>query len=240
MLLELPSSNVEQNTRTVHYRNVKKVDIESFRKDLEESYETMNIYDDDNFQTMCTQYHNTSVSVVDKHSPILKIKCKTTQPPWIDEEYKKNRAIRRRYEKDWKKNRTEMNQSKYIDQKNLCAELALTKQNSHYSKVIQDAGNCQKSLFKIANELLDKSKQKVLPTYTDPRQLADEFNKFYVDKVKKIRSSIPEAAQNSSYSRPFKGKRMKEFRVLTEDDVGKIIKSKGILRHRWKILFLLN
>ena len=68
----------------------------------------------------------------------------------------------------------------------------------------------------------------MLPTYSDPKELADEFNKFYVDKVKKIRGSIPEAAQNSSYSRPFKGTRMNEFRVLTEDDVGKIIKSKGI------------
>ena len=140
------------------------------------------------------QYHELSKAVVDQHAPVLKKKCTAGIPVWIDEEYKKNRQLRRKYEKMWRKDKTEENMLKYIDQKKLCVELALAKQTKHYSKIINEAGNCQKTLFRIADELLDKNKQKVLPAYSNPKQLADEFNSYFVNKINKIRSPIPAAA----------------------------------------------
>ena len=94
---------------------------------------------------------------------------------------------------------------KYINQKKVCAELVVTKQSHHYSKVIENAGTCQKTLFKIANTLLDKTKVKVLPPYNDPKELANNFNHYFVDKVKKIRNSIPKSTEVYTYSRPFQG-----------------------------------
>ena len=230
LLLELPSSNVQPKTQTVLYRNTKKVDIAAFRKDLEQSLEVMiGNEEEESFKSMCTRFHDISLSVVDKHSPILQRKCKTTQPQWIDQEYKKSRQVRRKYERDWKKDRTEESMNKYIEQKAKCVQLALTKQTCHYSKIISEAGNCQRSLFKIANELLDKTKQKVLPPYTDAKQLANDFNKYYIDKVTKIRKTIPAIPETPSYySRPFEGERMESFRVLSEKEVEKIMKSKGM------------
>ena len=94
---------------------------------------------------------------------------------------------------------------------------------------MQKSGKCQRSLFKVANELLDKTKEKVLPYYSDPKLLADEFNKFYVDKVTKIRNSIPKTVGDTTYySRPFTGEMLLEFRSVTEDDVKQIIKASGI------------
>ena len=59
--------------------------------------------------------------------------------------------------------------------------------------------------------------------------MANEFNTFYIDKVNKIRKSIPKAQKNlSNYTRPFKGKVMTEFRPVTVDEVKKIIIEKGI------------
>ena len=95
---------------------------------------------------------------------------------------------------------------RYVDQKNRCAEMVLLKQKVYYTKIISDAGNCQKTLFKIANERLDKVKQKILPSYTEPKKLANDFNSFYVQKVQKIRQSIPENTVTQPYcSRPFTG-----------------------------------
>ena len=86
-----------------------------------------------------------------------------------------------------------------------------------------------KSLFKVANELLDKTKAKVLTSYSDPLQLANDFNHYFVDKVSKIRKAIPkETGDGSYYSRPFQGERMHEFQMLTEEDVKKLIQSRGI------------
>ena len=35
-------------------------------------------------------------------------------------------------------------------------------------------------LYKSANEILDKNKVKVLPSYDDPKVLANEFNEYFV------------------------------------------------------------
>ena len=68
----------------------------------------------------------------------------------------------------------------YMEQKKRCIELVLQKQTAYYSKVVGDAGKCQKTLFKVANELLDKNEEWVLPNHTDPIALANEFNLFII------------------------------------------------------------
>ena len=106
--------------------------------------------------------------------------------------------------------------------------MVISKQSEHYNKLIENAGTCQKSLFKIANNLLDKTKVKVLPSYNDPKRLANDFNRYFVDKVKKIRKSISDSTERYIYSRPFQGVRMNEFRLVTANEIKKIIQTKGI------------
>ena len=107
--------------------------------------------------------------------------------------------------------------------------MALTKQTHHYTKIIDDSSNTQKSLFKVANELLDKNSKKVLPAHDDPKKLANDFNEYFVDKVKKIRKSIPEVLNCPTfYRRPFKGEKLLTFRPTTEDELRKIINQHGV------------
>ena len=100
-----------------------------------------------------------------------------------------------------------------MKQKNHCIELAVTKQKIHYTKLIEENGKCQKSLFKMANELLDKNSKRV-PSHEDSKQLANDFNQFYVDKVLKIRNSIPPVKSTlADYAIPFKGEMLAELRL---------------------------
>ena len=69
--------------------------------------------------------------------------------------------------------------------------MSVAKQETFYAKVINDSGNDQKVLFNIVNNLLDKQKVRALPEHTDPRKLADEFNEYYIEKIKKLRKTIP-------------------------------------------------
>ena len=46
-------------------------------------------------------------------------------------------------------------------------------------------------LFKVANELLGKKQEQILPIHADAKELADEFNNYYINKIKKIRPLIP-------------------------------------------------
>ena len=97
-----------------------------------------------------------SNEVIEKHAPVVKWKQKEGRPAWLDKEYEKSRALRRKYERQWRKSRTDENYSNYTQQKKVCIEMALNKQTVYYSKLDEDAGKCQKTLFKVANELLDK------------------------------------------------------------------------------------
>ena len=166
---------------------------------------------------------------MDEHGPMITRKQRACEAVWIDVEYKQNRALRRKFERKWKKSRTDEDRGNYIEQKNVCTQLALSKQTSYYSKLVDDSSNSQKALFKVANELLDKNSEKVLPAYDDPKQLADDFNNFFIQKVIKIRQSIPVVRSNSShYSRPFQGDRLTDFEHTTEDELQKMISSFGV------------
>ena len=114
---------------------------------------------------------------MEKHAPVITKTLKDNlDPPWIDAEYKFNRRKRRQLEKLNKKNKEK--RDKYIIQRKLCAEMAITKQKEYYSKIINGAGNDQKMLFKIANELFDKKKRRIMPEHDGSVKLANEFNKY--------------------------------------------------------------
>ena len=179
------------------------------------------------FQTILKQFPAISSPRIQKFwcfVPLQTRKQKPTEAGWMDTEYKKCRAERRKLERKWRKNRTEENRNNWIHQKELCTQLSLSKQTHHYTQLVEGASNSMKSLFKVANELLDKNSKKVLPTHDDPKVLADRFNHFFVDKVKKIRQSIPEVtAYPAYYSRPFIGEKLTIFRPTTKEELQKLI-----------------
>ena len=228
IVIKLPSNKTNEKKRTTQFRKLNNINMNAFRTDLQNSCDTLMQIEDSNFVTLCTRYHALS-SVVDKHAPIKRKTIKNTESSWIDQDYKKCRALRRRYEKLRKRNRTEENRLNYINQKQLCVELALSKRSEDYRNLVRNAGSCQKTLFKIANELLDKTKVKVLPSYNNPKQLADDFNNYFVHKVKKIRNSIPKSSEECIvYTRKFNGERIDNFRLVSEEEVKNMIKEKGI------------
>ena len=81
----------------------------------------------------------------------------------------------------------------------------------------------------MANHFLDKNSERVLPSHSDSKQLANEFNQFYVDKVQKIRNSIsPVESDSEFYSRPFQGQWLTEFEPTNVEEVKELIKEFGV------------
>ena len=222
----LPITTQKSTKKIIEYRNTKNIDLTLFKEELNTKLNT--IPDDSDFANNFKQYVEISKEVMDKHAPIKYRTVPTNNTPWLDVEYKRNRALRRKYERIWKRSRNEESRENYIQQKTICTELALEKRKSYYSKLVKDSGKCQKTLFKVANELLDRNKERVLPSHMDSKKLANDFNTFYIEKVKKIRASIPELSNEISYSKPFQGNPINSFRPTTSDEVNEIIKEYGI------------
>ena len=84
-------------------------------------------------------------------------------------------------------------------------------------------------LFKVTNELLDKKQEQILPIHADAKVLANVFNKYYIDKIKKIRQSIltntivPECCK-----RKFEGTLLTKFRPTNESEINSILKKSGL------------
>ena len=71
-------------------------------------------------------------------------------------------------------------------------------QTEHYSKIIEEAGNDQKLLFKVANSLKDKTEIRTLPDHTDTLQLANEYNNYYLTKIDKLWKFLSQKIEQKS------------------------------------------
>ena len=77
--------------------------------------------------------------------------------------------------------------------------------------------------------MLDRNKERILPSHSDPKQLANEFNDYYVEKIKKIRESIPNESSAIDYSRNFDGdERLGTFAPTSVDELNDIIEEFGL------------
>lgn len=226
--VQIPNMERKNETRTIVKRKLKDINLETFKKELQEAVNNINSTHL-NFAQHIQELDKVTIELMDKHAPLIEWKKKDSCPPWLDAEYRIERAMRRKCERKWRKNKSVDNMNNYTQQKKRCSELALKKKTEYYSKLVEDAGKCQKTLFKVANELLDKNEERVLPCHTDSKALADEFNKFYIEKVQKIRRSIPEVKlDHEFYSQPFQGQPLEILRPTNVEEIEKIIKESGI------------
>ena len=85
------------------------------------------------------------------------------------------------------------------------------------------------ALFKTVNTIFGKNtSKKVLPHHEDPKDLANNFNKFYLQKVELIRSNIPSTNENNYSTSNFRGAILDCFRPTTVPELSKILKESGI------------
>ena len=180
IIIEIPTVEHQQEKQTIAFRNFKNIDAQMIQTEFKQVFAEIADSEETSFERNYSKYDTLSRDIIEKHAPIITKTLKDNlDPPWMDAEYKSNRIKRRKLEKKIKRNKE--NRDEYIKQRKLCAEMAITKQKEYYSKIINGAGNDQKMLFKIANELLDKKKRRILPEHDDSVKLANEFNKYYVE-----------------------------------------------------------
>ena len=60
----------------------------------------------------------------------------------------------------------------------------------YYIRVIHDNRSDYKKIFSIANKLLYRNEPLLLPLTDNKKQLADNFNNFFVTKIDKIMSDL--------------------------------------------------
>ena len=183
MHLNLHSGDKAIQQKTRKCRSYKSMNNEDFATDLHNSLATVN---GSSFSGYLNNFNNTLTSLLDKHAPVRELQVrKREKAPWMDQEYIGQRSLRKRLQNS-------TNKSAYNAQKRHCANLAKTKRTQYFSGLCDNIpSHDQKQLYRLLNKLCGKSKDNCdLPSHSDPVQLANSFNQFFVKKVSDIRSEL--------------------------------------------------
>lgn len=237
IFFELPNVTKQNNLpvkTVVSFRNFKNVDIPSFASDLGTSLSSvMGCSEDFSFAELLNVYNTTLDREINKVAPMISKAVSVSSsesPPWIDAEYRVNRATRRRLETKWKRSELPEDKTEYVSQRKLCARMYNDKHSSYFKNLIASKKGDQRALYSIVNGLFDKNtSSRILPEHNNPKELANSFNDFYVNKVSTLRSKIP-LTNLSDFSETinFSGTPLVSFRPVTETELRVILKKSGI------------
>ena len=113
--------------REIKYRDVKTLDIPGLASSLSTSLQSAfrDKIDTSSFHELLNIYNETVSTEFNNHAP-WKTKTLTPSaesPPWLDSEYKANRAARRRLERKWKKSGLTEDKKQYVKHRELCAKI---------------------------------------------------------------------------------------------------------------------
>ena len=108
-------------------RQIKNMDFETFERDLDVVVSKI-VNSDNNFEDTYESYRQDAEYLLNRYCPLKTKKVKKSKVPlWMDEEYKKARSERQKLERIWKKSKSEENHHHYVEQRTLCAQLAISK-----------------------------------------------------------------------------------------------------------------
>lgn len=231
IFFNLPTYNhtAKSINKQISYRNIKSIQPSQFSKKLCGALDVMYIENTD-FESHYKLFSDCAVKLIDEVAPVRTINISnSSKPPWMDDEYCKERALRRGLERTWKVSRSEADKIPYLAQSKKCAQLVTSKREKYYSDIISKCEGDQRALFKIVSTVLDKRKSSgSLPQFENPVILANKFNDFYCNKVLQIRNKIPQSDLPCNYHKNFSGMAMESFTPTTVDELRRIIKNWGI------------
>ena len=222
--------------KRVTYRNLRGINLVEFSSDLCTQLDNLHGLD---FPSHYQQFFNITNETLGRHAP-LKTKTVSSKEsvPWLDSEYKTERALRRKYERAWKESIKKSGKTDtpervpYVIQRKKCANLVTLKRSQYLKNIIQNSDGDQRSLNKIVCEVLDKNKfSSSFPSHDQPVELANRFNSFYTNKVQTIRDKIPIIDSSETFEdgrTTFVGQPLNVFSPVTVEEKKSLLKGKSV------------
>ena len=172
------------------------------------------------------QYFHTLRNILDKHAP--EHECKTPQhvnKGFINSEILAAKRRKRKLEREWRKDNSAINRSRYrvaVNHFNHLVECAKTK---HYSDMVRENEDNPKTLWNSIKKVLHRSPKMVLPDYTTMNSLVNTFGRYFADKIAKLRSGLLSTDADPPVSGSYKNKFV-SFRTMSEEVLKIIVHTK--------------
>ncbi len=172
---------------TRSFRNFKKIDQTSFNEDLTQSFALI-LTSPGDVDELVSQYNNSVTKCLDKHAPVTERTCNARKrQPWYNDDIHVARRQRRKYEKRWRKTKSETDHNLYIEHNKLVNSMINESKQAYYQDKLQGADI--KSTFQVVNSLLNNDR-KILPDHESEKELANDFASFFTNKVANIHTKL--------------------------------------------------
>ena len=230
VFFKFPFECNKSELKTVSMKIYKEVNFDDFKMKVTSKVKEFTEKQFNNFADAVNNYNLLCHDAIKDNVIIKTVNIGKVRPKWIDVEYQQSRAERRRLYKRWVRTRSDEDRYNFVNCREKTHELSIKKQSQFYSKTIENSSNCQKSLFAICKNLLDVTKVRLLPSYTCPVVLAEQFNDYFIQKIEKIRSNFDNQSRPMITNRPhtFNGNVMTEFTPVAPEWLKKVMLSKTI------------
>ena len=107
-----------------------------------------------------------------------------------------------RIRKEMEKNKNSGDFTNFKECKQTCNQLVLRTKKKYFCELIENDANT-KSLFKIVDKINKKSSSIPLSQHNNPKELADDFGKFFETKIDKIHEHFIDNDECLDYDIPF-------------------------------------
>ena len=180
-------SKYEAMRREITFRRMRNIVLDYFRNDIA----TIDHLNDTSIDlnSMTVNFNTYLISLLNKGTPVCG-KYMRAETPWYNNPLLTAKRYKRQLERRWRRLQTDPSRQAYRVQCISLNKLVYTSRGNYYSDKITEVGHNTKTLFKIAKELTGYNENPILPSHNDPNILANEFNEYFCDKVKKIRDGI--------------------------------------------------
>ena len=233
IFFNVPLDIKQHAKKTIEITDFKNVNIDQFKVDIlarAEGY-MENVVGNATFSDALKDYNVLCDMCVREHVQTKTVNVRGfTRPKWIDSEFLKSRAERRRLYKRWIRTKNDSDRYNFKTARIKTQNLSIEKQSKYLATTIENCKNSHKELFNVSKNLLDNPKSKTLPAYDDPVAMATKFNNYFIEKIDNIRSSFgDETGQTYGTGRDtYNGVTISEFQIITAEEVRKLILSKPI------------
>ena len=215
--------------KVISIKSYNNIDMDKFKNDI---VTQVNIYTEKtfvNFSEALSDYNSFCENAVKDYVCVKNVNVREARPKWMDSEYIKSRAQRRKLYKRWVRTRNANDRIAFVTIREKTHILSIQKQTKFYNDTINNAENSQKALFSICKNLLDVSKSKVLPSHSSPIVLANKFNNYFIEKIEKIRHCFIKVPRPLCYGLDtYRGPVMTEFGFVSPECLKKIVLSKPV------------
>ena len=208
----------------IQARNLKRMDINSFRKDLSESKLVMSPPDD--VEQLVLLYNHTLSSLLDTYAPVTE-KFVRDRPDsfWFTPSVRKAKLARRIAEKRWRRSGIEVDKQMFRKARNMFAQEIRHAKSEHVQAVLKAAGTDSRKMFSVVNDLLGKKSAPLVLPDLSSELAAATLCSYFNDKVETIRQSFGERCDLSAVENVFVGTPLEELFPVSHEQLSHLIMS---------------